>query len=59
MLRIGHNFYFHFSDRIAYSIINGWKILQFQVLGCGVGFLISIVMDGMDLVKVLFDEKYR
>ena len=50
---------FNFSDRIAYYIINGWKILQFSVLGCGVRFLFSIVIDGVDLVKVLFDEKYR
>ena len=49
--------YFNFSDRIAYCIINGSKILQFQVSGCGVGFLISIVIDGLDLVKVLFDER--
>ena len=45
MLQIGHNSDFHFNDRIAYCIINGWKILQFQVLGCGVGFLISIAID--------------
>ena len=37
--------------------INGSKILQFHVLGCGVGFLISIVIDSVDLVKVLFDER--
>ena len=40
-------------------IINGWKILQFKVLICGVRFLILIVIDSVDLVKVLFDEKYR
>ena len=50
---------FNFSDRIAYYIINGWKILQFSVLRCGVRFLFSIVIDGVDLVKVLFDEKYQ
>ena len=32
MLQIGHNLYFHFNDRVAYGIINGWKILQFQGL---------------------------
>ena len=37
--------------------INGSKILQFQVLECGVGFLISIVIDRVDLIKVLFDER--
>ena len=31
---------------------------QFWVLGCGVGFLILIVIDSVDLVKVLLDEKY-
>ena len=46
-------------DHIAYCIIKGLKILQFQVLGCGIGFLILIVIDGVDLVKVLFDEKYN
>ena len=54
MLQIGHNFYFHFNDRIAYCILNGWKILQFQVLGCGVGFLISVVIDVACVAAVSF-----
>ena len=52
MLQIGH--YFHFNDRIAYCIINGCKILQIQVLGCGVGFLISIVIDVACIAAVSF-----
>ena len=54
MLQIGHNFYFHFNDRIAYCITNGWKILQFQVFGCGVGFLILIVIDVACVAAVSF-----
>ena len=52
MLQIGHNF--HFNNRIAYCIINGWKILQFQVIGCGVGFLILIVIDVACVAAVSF-----
>ena len=54
MLQIEHNFYFHFNDRIAYCITNGWTILQFRVLGYGVGFVISIAIELACVAAVSF-----
>ena len=39
---------------MANCITNGWKILQFQVLGCGVGFVILIVIDVACVAAVSF-----
>ena len=48
----------HVIILVTISRINGWKTLQFHILECGVGFLIRIVTDGADLVKVFICEKY-
>ena len=56
---MSHRFIEYYCTRVlSFSLLISLNVGQFdRKVHCGVGFLISIVIDSVDLVKVLFDER--